>query len=206
MSNFTYEEKSDTVGLETFEWDNVWWDHPSDTTTPRVLYIGDSISCPTRRKATLLSGENIFFDGFGTSKALDNPYFYDAIRLFAKQQPKRDLILINNGLHGWHLNDEQAYAAYYEKMIKFLMEEFADTPISLVLTTHIADPARDARVQVRNRVVCRLAEQYGLSTVDLYALTKDHDMWFTDGVHLCNEGYEALAQALVAHVHAILKK
>jgi len=206
MSNFTYEERDGTVSLETYEWDNVWWDHPSDTASCRVLYIGDSISCPTRRKATQLSGGTILFDGFGTSKALDNPYFYDAIRLFAKQQPKRDLILINNGLHGWHLEDETQYAAYYEKMLRFLTEEFSGTPISVVLTTHVADPDRDARVRVRNRAVSKLAEQYGLSTVDPYALTKDHDAWFTDGVHLCDEGYEALAQTLVAHVRSVLKK
>ena len=73
MSEFTYENKDTNFELETFEWDNVWLDHITYPTLPRVLYIGDSISCGTRRVATIASGEKLLFDGFGTSKALDNP-------------------------------------------------------------------------------------------------------------------------------------
>lgn len=50
-----------------------------------------------------LNGE-ILFDGFGTSKALDNPYFQQSLHLFAAQEGYRDLVLFNNGLHGWHLS------------------------------------------------------------------------------------------------------
>ena len=82
MSSFTYETENRCERLETYEWDNVWWEHADTEGVPRVLYIGDSISCATRRTATGAAGETIFFDGFGTSKALDNPYFADSIRLF----------------------------------------------------------------------------------------------------------------------------
>ena len=114
--------------METYEWDNVWWEQTNKTDTPRVLYIGDSISCGTRRKATEISKEQLLFDGFGTSKAVDNPYLIDSIRLFAKQQGNRSAILFNNGLHGWHLQDETEYKQYYEKMIQFLINEFSGTP------------------------------------------------------------------------------
>ena len=203
MSQFTYEKEDSKTPLETYEWDNVWWEQTKKTDTPRVLYIGDSISCGTRRRATEAARGKLLFDGFGTSKALDNPYFKHTLRLFAKQQGSRIAILFNNGLHGFHLQDDSDYKQCYEEMICFLQDEFKDTPLFLVLTTHVANPERDARVVIRNGVVSELAKKYGLPTVDLYAITKAHDDLFTDGVHLKPEGYDLLAEELVKSVQAI---
>lgn len=206
MSQFTYENETPKTCLETYEWDNVWWEQTNKTDTPRVLYIGDSISCGTRRKATEISKEQLLFDGFGTSKAVDNPYLIDSIRLFAKQQGNRSAILFNNGLHGWHLQDETEYKQYYEKIIQFLMNEFSGTPLLLVLTTHVANADRDARVVVRNRIVSELAEKYKLTTVDLYTIIKNHGDLFTDGVHLTPDGYILLAEELVKKIQNVIKK
>ena len=75
MTDFTYAFKDRKERLETYEWDNVWWECADDCETPRVLYIGDSISCGTRRFATEATENTILFDGVGTSKAVDNPLF-----------------------------------------------------------------------------------------------------------------------------------
>ena len=99
--------------LEVFEWDNVWWECADTAGIPRVLYIGDSISCGIRRIATQLTNEEILFDGFGTSKGIDNPYLMDSIKLFAEQEGKREAVLFNNGLHGWHLDDEKEYKEHF---------------------------------------------------------------------------------------------
>ena len=85
MSEFTYETNDTSRKLETFEWDNVWWEQTANKTAKRIAYIGDSISCGTRRLITSLSKSEILCDGFGTSKALDNPYFKGA-----------DLIMLDN--------------------------------------------------------------------------------------------------------------
>ena len=205
MSSYTYEASDRKASLETYEWDNVWWEHADTAGVPRVLYIGDSISCGTRRVATDLAEHTVFFDGFGTSKAVDNPYFADSVRLFARQHGTRGAVLFNNGLHGWHLEDETEYASYYEKLLLFLREEFAGTPILLLLTTHVADGERDRRVRTRNRVVCALAEKYGLKTVDLYAVVRENaHLLSADGVHLVPEGYRLLAGALLEAVKPLL--
>ena len=101
MEEMTYEFEAREHQLETYEWDNVWWEHTEINDLPRVLYIGDSISCGTRRVATATADKKILFDGFGTSKALDNPYFKDSLHIFAQQQGKRAVVVFNNGLHGW---------------------------------------------------------------------------------------------------------
>lgn len=205
MVDMTYEFGDRQQKLETYEWDNVWWEHASTMGVPRVLYIGDSISCGTRRIATATAERKIFFDGFGTSKALDNPYYTDTLHLFAQQQGGREVVLFNNGLHGWHLDDETDYAREYEKMLCFLLKEFEETPIVLLLTTHVSNEDRDARVQVRNRIVCELAGKYGLSVIDLYTVTKEHSEFLSpDGVHFSKEGWQLLADVLVQKVKEIM--
>lgn len=62
MSEFTYERKDTKCELDTFELDNVWIDHaPRQYISSRVLYIGDSISCGTRRVEKLATGEKFLF-------------------------------------------------------------------------------------------------------------------------------------------------
>ena len=201
MDGYTYEFEKRCERLETYEWDNVWWEQADREKADRVLYIGDSISCGTRRVATKTSKHTILFDGFGTSKAVDNPYFEGAIRMFAQQQGERRVVLFNNGLHGWHLDDESEYAEGYEKILRFLLDEFKRTPIILILTTYVADAERNSRVEKRNRVVAALAEKYGLPLIDSYSLTKDRaDLLISDGVHWLPEGYQLLADELLRHV------
>lgn len=201
MTNFTYEFENKTDRLETFEWDNVWWERADETDTPRVLYIGDSISCATRRVATETSGNTIYFDGLGTSKALDNPYFFDTVRLFANQEGSRRAILFNNGLHGWHLDDESEYGKYYEEMIKFLISEFPGTTIFLLLTTAVADLERDSRVVKRNATVVALAKRYNLPVIDFYSIVdSNRDLISGDGVHLIEEGYRLLAEKIITEI------
>ena len=206
MSQFTYEAVDKKTPLETYEWDNTWIDQTARTDAKRVFYIGDSISVGTRRIATERASGSVLFDGFGTSKAVDNPYFAESVRLFAHQQGERAVILFNNGLHGWHLEDETAYKQYYEQFLQFLMAEFECTPIVLLLTTAVADEKRNARVVTRNRMVTELAEAYQLPVVDLYAITHQHrDLLSHDGVHLTAEGYKLLAGELVAKVKEFLE-
>jgi lysophospholipase L1-like esterase len=206
MSDFTYEFNNRSQSLEKFEWDNVWWEQADVTGVPRVLYIGDSISCATRRVATAAAEGKIFFDGFGTSKAVDNPYFSESVRLFAQQQGEREVIIFNNGLHGWHLDDDTEYIQYYEQLVKFLLSEFGATPIVLILTTAIADEKRNARVIKRNNAVVKLAAAYNLSVVDLYSVVNEHrELLSPDGVHLIPEGYKLLASALLSHINGLIK-
>ena len=206
MSDFTYESNNTSVELETYEWDNVWWEQADVTGVPRVLYIGDSISCATRHAATEAAEGKIFFDGFGTSKAVDNPYFAESVRLFAQQQGEREVIIFNNGLHGWHLDDDTEYIQYYEQLVKFLLSEFGATPIVLLLTTAVADEKRNARVIKRNNAVVKLAAAYNLSVVDLYSVVNEHrELLSRDGVHLIPEGYKLLASALLSHINGLIK-
>ena len=71
----------------------------------------DSISCEKKTALNAISDGEILFDGFGTSKVLDNPYYFPSLSLFARQESSRNAVIFNNGLHGWHL-DEQSCLLY----------------------------------------------------------------------------------------------
>lgn len=196
-------EHSALSQLEKSEWNNVWWEQAPDINKPRILYIGDSISCGIRTFINELSDGEFLCDGFGTSKALDNVYFRDSIRLFGKQQRTRKIILFNNGLHGWHLNDTQEYKEYYEKMVNFLLKEYEDTTLVLLLTTGVAD-ARNERVLVRNECVKEIAKKYNLPMIDLYAASVEYaNLHVEDGVHFTDRGYEQLTKSLLEEMNKI---
>ena len=201
MSQFTYEFSEQKTPLETYEWDNVWIEQTGNSKAHRVLYIGDSISCGTRQIATRVSENTYLFDGFGTSKALDNPYLFDSIHLFATQLTKVETVIFNNGLHGWHLDDETEYSEYYEKAIQFLIEEFKDKKIFLVLTTSVADAEREKRVNLRNKVVLSLAKKYNLPIIDLYSTAVEYNaLRCDDGVHYSGVGYNKFASKILDNI------
>ena len=205
MSNFTFESNLTGTALETFEWDNSWIHHANDLETRRVLYIGDSISCGTRGCATEAAEGKLLFDGFGTSKAVDNPFFFDSVRIFAMQIKNYSVVLFNNGLHGWHLDDTTEYPKFYEQMVVKLLEKFKGTPIALLLTTSVADAATEERVKVRNDEVKKIAEKYGLPIIDIYSVAVEFaDLRSGDGVHYIGEGYKKFAEKIVGDITRIL--
>ena len=68
----TYEENTRNVALETFEWDDIWYDHVPDNTKPRILMVGDSISRGYRFNVINNLNDTYHTDGWATSKAVDN--------------------------------------------------------------------------------------------------------------------------------------
>lgn len=201
---FTY-ELGETRKLETYEWDNLWWEHANDTECkPRILIIGDSISCGYRSLVNRELEGNIYADGLGTSKSLDNEHFQKLIDYVAGQQKNCKLIQFNNGLHGWHLSKE-AYKEYYLGFVKYFKEKHADKKLVLALSTPVRKredlsqlAERNAEVILRNQAVLEIAESEGIIVNDLYSLVIDHPEYHSaDGVHLTEEGYTVLAKQCV---------
>ena len=199
MSKFTYETGTTANSLETYEWDNVWWEQTENQNAKRILYIGDSISCGTRHAITKLTESAVLCDGFGTSKALDNPCFKPAVELFMAQQSRCDLILFNNGLHGWHLTEEE-YGKHYEEMLKFLLK--AEKKLFVLLTTDdMSSPDHNERAGARNEMAKALAEKYSLPVIDLHTVAVNNPQYHTgDGVHFTAEGYELLAKCILEKI------
>lgn len=204
MKYDTYEEDDSGAVLERYEWDQ-WLLHEADNQDAlRVLYIGDSISGGIFDRINVLAKDEIIFDNFKTSKAVDNPFFKESLHLFGLQQKRRDLIIFNNGLHGWHLEDEREYGFHYEKMVQFLLQEFTNVPLALILSTSVVGE-RNERVIKRNSVVKRIAGKYDLPVIDLF---RTSEQWFdlisADGVHYTAEGADKLTDTTLSAVRSLL--
>ena len=194
--------------LETFEWDNTWIEHAENTETPRVLVVGDSISCGWRRIATDEADHKILFDGFGTSKSVDNPWFLLSVLNFAEQQYHREAIIINNGLHGVHLSKKE-YSEALSDFIKGIVVRFPTTPVFLATSTP-GEPIQkfeemNKMVRERNDAMKEIAEFYGTRLLDFYEIIGDKTgLHIPDGVHLEPIAYKMLAQRAVSAVKSIL--
>ncbi len=202
------DEKNDTQNtLETYEWDNIWWEHAENTEAPRILAIGDSISCGWRTALNEYYNGSRYVDGFGSSKALDNPYLLPSIRLMASQMPQCDVVLFNNGLHGFHLSVDQ-YRAHDQTLLRALKEEFADKRIFVLLTTPVRDGSdlselakRTEDVIERNFAAIDVAETLELPIIDLFTpLLTRPELYSDDGVHLSQEGYGLLASIIAENI------
>lgn len=198
MNNITYQEERNSSKLEKYEWLRIWFEDTEDTDAKRVLYIGDSISEGTYKYATNLTERKVIFNNLATSKAVDNPNYYSFISMFISENNKKDAIIINNGLHGWHLSEEE-YREHYQKLIKKIKTDFPEVPLYILLTTATteATKCRD-RVPVRNAAAKQIAEDENLQVIDLYSVTNGHTEYYKpDGVHFVEKGYVALASEIL---------
>lgn len=191
--------------LETYEWDNTWIEKSNETNAKSVLYIGGSISWGTRIFLNSVSGGKILFDGYGTSKALDNPHYFPSPSIFARQEKYRNAVLFNNGLHGWHINEED-YSKLYNEFLDKLINEFSDTLIIPVLTTFVTNSDyHNDRVIERNRIVRNIADLKNLPIVDLYtASEKNRHLQSADGVHFTESGYTVLANEVLRELKGLI--
>lgn len=209
MDGFTFEYKDSKKCSETeknieiyekYEWDNMWIEHANESERKRVAYIGDSISCGIRGLITQRTNEDILCDGFGTSKSADNPFYVKSIELFLEQLPQVSDIIINNGLHGWHLSDEQ-YEKCFDKSIEFLLKKYNNSRIFIVLTTALLDNEKNKRVIARNKIAQNIAQKHSLPIIDFYNITVGNkDKYLNDGVHLNKDLYEKLADEIILRI------
>lgn len=177
--------------LEKYEWESLWWDEPENKDKNHILYIGDSISRGTVPKLNAMD-EKLAIDNFATSKAVDNPAFAKSLEVFASQNPGYTVVLFNNGLHGFHLSDED-YAKCYEELLLKVKKQFSEAKLYLLTSTYTAN-STSAITEKRNAMVTAIAQKYNLPIIDLYKVSyKRDDLICEDKVHFNNEGYKTLA-------------
>ncbi len=211
MNKDTYETETISTALESWEWDDMWRIKANDLKTDRILLIGDSISRGYRHAAAAVFEGEIHVDNLATSKGIDNPHFLKTIELMMNQEPNCKIIHFNNGLHGWHLSEEDYYS-HYDALIGELIKKYPDVKIIIGLSTPLRvqndvesfDP-RNERVLKRNEMALKVAGKYNLAVTDLYgAIADTHKYHAEDGVHLYESGYEILAEVIGKKIREVL--
>jgi|GEM_PF-4670043 len=134
---------------------------------------------------------------YATSKAVDNPSYYNELRYILDTCGlKYEIIHMNNGLHGLHQTIE-AYKIHYEKALNYIQSVSQQSKVILALSTPITKvnlveeyDEKNFIVQDRNLAIRQLGRKYNLQINDLYEAAADNcTIRKDDGFHYFDKGY-----------------
>jgi lysophospholipase L1-like esterase len=192
--------------LERNEWCEFWWEDADKKNSPRALFIGDSITKGYRPYVNECIKEKVCIDMLATSKALDNPSLLLEIDyILSHGNFKYEVIHFNNGLHGWHMSEEE-YEKWLDVVVLHLREVAKDANLILAFTTPVTkagnpeelDGEINSRVIARNASIRRIAVKYDCIINDLYTpMISKSEFRYEDGYHYIESGYKMQAEITV---------
>ena len=172
---------------EKYEWAQLWWEEADNALVKRVLLIGDSITVGYRPYVQEKLKEKFLVDMLSTSKSIDDPSFIKELNYILNEY-QYTLIHFNNGLHGNHVSDDD-YESFYKRVLKILKDKcnnvilVTSTPVTVVGDGEQLDIEADKRVNNRNVIVKKLAQENNLKVNDLY------DEFYNKFDYRCGDGY-----------------
>jgi len=195
---------------EQYEWSNIWWDCANDPALPRVLLIGDSISCGYSPVVTTLLQGKVHVDRLGTSRSINDPVLLKETTMMLAEYPYA-AIHFNNGLHGFHL-DGPAYAAGLRAYVELLERLRGNAQLIWASSTPITQPddvntlaGDNEKVLARNALAAPLMQERGIPMNGLYqCVVGKPDLRSGDGYHYNGAGYDALGQAVAEALRRVL--
>jgi hypothetical protein len=197
---------SQKITREDTEWSDFWWGHEGDTKKPRVLFIGNSISRGYYTAVSAKLSEVANCDRYATSRSIEDPALFSETRM-AMANYHHAVIHFNNGLHGWHLSNEQ-YEKGLRKYVKFLqLKKSKGCQLIYSLTTPYPskefgqklDTVRNQIVLDRNRIARKIMDENNIPVIDLYGLMEPElDKYSSSkgNVHYNKEGYDRLGEQI----------
>lgn len=208
--------------LENIEWTRVWRERVNES-FPRVLIIGDSIMDGSKLHISRELSDCAAVSVLVTSKALDNPYYWQELSLLLEQEGATyTVIYFNNGLHTGGMTPKE-YAAQYRSTILRLREAVPDATLILGLSTPVAKPVAspaaadapitpimqytdaDRTVRAFNAAVSALGKEWHLPVFDAYACVDGNAACRTlDGYHYTEDGYLHLSRSIAKTIRPYL--
>jgi lysophospholipase L1-like esterase len=204
---------ANTIVRETYEWSNNWWDHAEDASLPRVLLIGDSISCGYGPVVIKQLEGKVHVDRMANSRGVHDPILFKEIRM-ALEDCRYQVIHFNNGLHAVHLSDEE-YGAGLRKYVEMIQDQARgarliwanSTPVRQTVPNYAFDEVKNGQVIKRNEVAEKLMKDRNVSVNDLYRVAAhDIEIRESDGYHYDANGYQVLGQVVAGRIAEYLDK
>ena len=196
---------------ERTEWCQLRWANAPDTKRPRVLLIGDSIVVGYSGEVDRLLRGKANVDMLATSASIDHEALVKMTRL-AMDGYAHTIIHFNNGLHGWHVTDED-YAKHLKRYVQTLKRLApkatliwaSSTPVSVGGKPTKLSPKNAIPVR-RNAIAASIMAAHHIPTTDLYALVVGKaPLRSNDGYHYNTKGRTVQAKAVAAVLVEALK-
>jgi hypothetical protein len=196
---------------EKYEWSNNWWNNAEDATLPRVLLIGDSISCGYGPVVIERLTGKVNVDRLANSRGVHDPILFKEIR-FALEDCPYKVIHFNNGLHACHLSDEEYGRGLkdYVRRIKDLCPTAgliwaSSTPVFQTVEGYPLNEAVNGQVIRRNARATEFMAENNIPINDLYALVIGNNLQAMDGYHYNEQGYRLMGGVVADLILANLK-
>jgi lysophospholipase L1-like esterase len=199
------------ISREAIEWCNIWIPDANDTTLPRVLLIGDSITGGYGPKvADALKGK-ASVARLTTSKSIGDPTLLAEVALVLGQC-HFDVVHFNNGLHGWGYTEEE-YRQHFPELVATIRKHAPQAKLIWATITPMRQAGKldviaegTKRVQARNKIAEEIIAREGIAVDDLYGLVKDHpEYWSQDGVHFNAQGVGAQVEQVTKRIVEYLR-
>ena len=193
---------------EYYEWVNFWWENSFDYESPRILFVGDSITNQYRSPVQQIfksKGYKYLIDSTVGSKSSADPAWLLELDYILNPMfgYKYELIHVNNGLHtgGVNVCDYIAGIKLYTDKLRQCQPQ---AKITLVTSTPVKDEGSNRVVTERNDALKAFASESGFTVNDLYAAVNLNSNPWSDGVHFKTEAVELLAQATADFIITLL--
>ena len=197
---------------EAIEWCDVWITHANETNLPRVLLIGDSIARDYYPEVEKRFAGKAFVGRLATSRFVADPVLLKEIESVLSGA-KFDVILFNNGMHGWQ-HSETEYRNAFPKLIKTIRAHAPKARLIWATTTPLCNGKdvtydtkveySDERIAARNALAAEVVAAQKLPTVDLNATVRGRPELHSDNVHFNGQGSQVLATQVYAAVEKLL--
>ena len=199
---------------EAIEWCDIWISHANETNLPRVLLIGDSIARDYYPEVEKRLAGKAFVARLATSRFVADPVLLKELELVLNQE-RFDVVLFNNGMHGWQHSEEE-YQKAFPKLIKTIWARAPKAKLLFATTTPLRDGKditydtkakySDERIAARNAIVAEIVDAKKIPIVDLNAAVQGHPEYHSDNVHFNGQGSQILAAQVSEAVEKLLPR
>ena len=194
---------------ENIEWTNMRWNDAPDNCKARILLIGDSIVVGHERLLHDIVKDEYCIDSFATAKCVSDIDYMKELNYMLSSNDY-ELVIFNNGLHGFDVSDED-YEANLEEVLTDLNKRVkkmawrTSTPMRDKEDLNKFNPARTPTILKRNAFAAKVAEELNIPVLDLYTpMVENVDYFSPDAVHYNEEGKAAQAKILAEFIKEVL--
>ena len=199
---------------ESIEWCDIWIAHANETSLPRVLLIGDSITRAYYPEVEKHLDGKAYVGRLSSSAFISDPALLDQIKMVLTQY-KFDVIHFNNGMHGWQHSEkeyEQAFPEYFKTIKKYAPNArliWANTTplkVSPPSSSDNSTQATDERIAQRNAIAAKFMQAHGIPVEDLNTPMQGHPEYHVDNVHFNDQGISIQAKLIAPDIEKLLQQ
>ncbi len=194
----------DYSNRERYEWAQFWWNDAHDSSKPRVLIVGDSITNGCADRVYKLLADVALVDKYVSSKNVKDPALRKEMRYMLSEY-KYKVIHFNHGLHGLRIKEDE-YEGYLRSYVTEIKDLAGDAKLVWGRITPLRgaiDTKENALLERRNRVADKVMAEFGIEIDDLWGVVwnqqNSDDIRADnkgDAYHYNGKGYDLLAKSI----------